>query len=222
MEPRSQAIEVIRRAEGELRQLLLCTAEQGDYETARLLAEFAKQLKQMLQQNGSVDRKPRPIEVANGQALTDDEPKAFAPTINNRTNTGRTKTRRPAQTKKVKTAKGEYPKFMRDSEELLKIGWSKRERKVYRHKAPKSVVLLVSQALQQAGQDGDRFVMGEILPIRDRENDTDVPSYQAYLSLAWLRKEKLIVQHGRQGYSLHPEINLPDAVEERWKLLPRS
>jgi hypothetical protein len=124
--------------------------------------------------------------------------------------------------KKARAAKGEYPKFLRDGEELLKIGWSKREKKVYRHKAPKRVVLLVSEALQQEGLHQKRFVMDQILPIHDPESDSDVPGYQAYLSLAWLRKEKLIIQHGRQGYSLQRDTNLTDAVEERWKLLPNS
>lgn len=48
MEPHSQATEVIQRAEEELRQLLLRTAEQGDYETVRMLAEWAEQLKQFV------------------------------------------------------------------------------------------------------------------------------------------------------------------------------
>jgi hypothetical protein len=222
MEPRSQATEVIRRAEGELRQWLLRTAEQGDYETARMLAEWAKQLKQMVQENGSIDRKPSPTELANGQAQTDAAPEVFASTIHKRNNTGKAKARRSTRVKKVKAAKDDYPKFLRDGEELLKIGWSKREKKVYRHKAPKRIVSLVLKALQQAGQHGERFVMEQILPIRDPEHDADVPGYQAYLSLAWLRKEKLIVQHGRQGYSLRPEINLTDAIEECWKLLPKS
>lgn len=222
MEPHSQATEVIQRAEEELRQLLLRTAEQGDYETVRMLAEWAEQLKRMVQQNGRVDREPRLIEVPNEQAQTHDEPELFAPTIHKRIKTGKAKARRVRRSKEQKAPKSEYPKFFRDGEELLKLGWSKREKKVYRHKTPKRVALVVSQALQQAGQHNNRIVMEQILPIHDPESDTDVPSYQAYLSLAWLRKEKLIVQHGRQGYSLRPEINLMDAVEERWKLLSKS
>ncbi len=217
-----KATEVVRQAEGELRQWLVLAAQHGDYETARMLAEWANHLKQMVQQNGSVEREPRSVELANGQAPSHAEPEAFAPTVHKRTNTGKAKSRRPAKSKKTKVARGEYPKFLRDGEEVLKIGWSKREKKVYRHKSPKRVVFLVSQALQRAGQHGERIVMDKVLPIHDPETDAEVPSYQAYLSLAWLRKEKLIVQHGRQGYSVPPNVNLTDAVEERWKLLPKS
>jgi hypothetical protein len=204
MDIRAQAIEILRRTEGELQQLLLRTAQQGDYEAACMLAEWARQLKQIVEQNGPA------------------EPAAFATTIHKGTNTARGNARRPTKAKTAKGPSGEYPKFLRDGDELLKIGWSRRDKKVYRHKAPKRVVLVVSRALQKAGQQSDRFGMERILPIRDPENDADVPSYQAYLSLAWIRKEKLIVQHGRQGYSLRPEINLTDAVEERWKLLRES
>jgi hypothetical protein len=200
-----------------LQQLLLRTAKQGDYETARLLAEWANQLKQIVQQNGTIEREPSPVKLANGQPQTSPMTEVFASTKG--TNTSKAKTRRSAQ---AKAAKGEFPKFFRDGEELLKIGWSKREKKAYRHKAPKRVVLLVFQAFQQAGQHGPRFVIEQILPIRDPENNTDVPSYQVYLCLAWLRKEELIFQHGRQGYSLQQENNLTDIVEERWKLLPNS
>jgi hypothetical protein len=42
------------------------------------------------------------------------------------------------------------------------------------------------------------------------------------LVLAWLRHENLITRHGRQGYSLAPNVSLVDAVEERWKLLPKT
>ena len=222
MDPLSQATEVIHQAEADLRQLLLRTAEQGDYETARILAEWAKHLKQMIQQNGVVDREANFVALANEQVQAHAEQEEFVTTIHKLPHADEVRAKRPDRAKRSKAARGEYPKFLRDGEELLKIGWSKREKKAYRHKAPKRVVLLVSQALQQAGQHGDRFVMEQILPIRDPENDTDVPSYQAYLSLAWLRKEKLIVQHGRQGYSLRPKAKLTDAVEEGWKLLPKS
>jgi hypothetical protein len=64
--------------------------------------------------------------------------------------------------------------------------------------------------------------MEQILPVRDPEQDADVPSYQAYLIIAWLRKENLIVQHGRQGYSRSPTTDLTGAVEQSWNSLPTS
>ena len=47
-----------------------------------------------------------------------------------------------------------------------------------------------------------------------------MPSYQAYLALAWFRVEALVTQHGRQGYSLPEGINLTNEAERRWDKLP--
>jgi hypothetical protein len=135
---------------------------------------------------------------------------------------GASERRKVTRLSKSKTNKANYPKFLRDRDELVKIGWSKKQKAEYRHKAPKAVVLLVAQALQQKGAGGERFTFEELLPFRDRDTGADVPSYQAYLVLAWLRHENLIVQHGRQGYSLAANMNLMDALEERWKLLPKA
>ena len=114
----------------------------------------------------------------------------------------------------------EYPKFLKDKNDLVKIGWSKSEKSPYEHKAPKSVIGVLAQALMQAGRGGRRFAMDEILPLKQSGGDGDVPSYQAYLALAWLRVESLVTQHGRQGYSLPKGVNLPDEAERRWGKLP--
>jgi hypothetical protein len=219
MESLSQAIEVVRRAEGDLRQLLLHAAEQADYDTTRVLAEWARQLKELAQQGGTAAPRPGTFAAPSAQTGASADQEAVVTTDHKRTVAGNLKaTEARGRTKPNR----DYPKFLRDGEDLLKMGWSKREKKVYRHKAPHRVVLLVSQALQRAGQNGHRFIMEKILPIRDPENDTDVPAYQAYLSLAWFRKEKLIVQHGRKGYSLGPNVKLMDMLEDRWKLLPKA
>ncbi len=222
MEVLTQSVAIIRRAEGELRELLLRSAGESDYENVRLLADWAQQLRQMSQQIDS----PNGLPDAGGEPTT--QPLAASIADSSRAGTRvngrsiRVKVRRSRKQSKGKAAKGAYPQFFREGDELVKLGWSKRQKAVYRHKAPKRVVLLVGQALQRTAKNGDHFVMDQILPIRDPESDAEVPSYQAYLSLAWLRKEKVIIQHGRQGYSLPSDTDLPHAVEERWKLLPKS
>jgi hypothetical protein len=58
--------------------------------------------------------------------------------------------------------------------------------------------------------------MEEVLPLNNPGDGSELPSYQVYLSLAWLRAEDLIVQHGRQGYSLPPGSDLERESERRW------
>ncbi|MER3415082.1 MAG: hypothetical protein C4297_02580 [Gemmataceae bacterium] len=199
-----QAAEVIGRAETEIRQLLLDCAREGAYEEVALLADLARQLRRLVEHAASPNGPP--IDPANPGALA------------NASAQPRSRSHRTAPTGKPPSA--DYPRFFRSRDELVKIGWSKKRKAEYRHKAPSAVVRLVARALQARGTGGEQFTFEELLPIRDPQTKSEVPSYQAYLALAWLRKENLVVQHGRQGYSLRPDINLADAVEERWKLLP--
>jgi hypothetical protein len=215
METKSQAVAIIQRAESEIRELLLRVAGEGDYEHAALLAAWAQRLRQ-------ITELPSAAKSTTGfdghtRISTDSPPASSSPSAN-----GASERRKVTRLSKSKTNKANYPKFLRDREELVKIGWSKKQKAEYRHKAPKAVVLLVAQALQKKGAGSEHFTFEELLPFRDRGAGADVPSYQAYMVLAWLRQENLIVQHGRQGYSLPLNINLMDALEERWKLLPKA
>src|SRR5262245_37322277 len=219
MDSRLQATQVVRQAEGELRQLLLRAAGQGDYETARMLADWANQLKHLAQQNGSVEGQPLLGDLTDELTPSDADANASKTTNREYASTAKHAAQEIPRGIRSKATRREYPKFFRDGEDLLKIGWSKRTWATYRHKAPKRVVNLVAQALLGEGKSGARFAMEQILPIRDPESAIDVPSYQAYLVLAWLRKENLVKQHGREGYSLRPQTNLMDAMEERWRVL---
>jgi hypothetical protein len=208
MDARSQAVAAICQAETQIRNILQRLAGEGDYDSLQLLADWARQLRQMSQQAGSAALNGRPAAAIPLSTAVQTEARPKPPSGHRR---GRSKTPDMA-----------YPKFLRDREELVKIGWSRKQKREYRHKAPKAAVLLVAQALEQKRVGGERFAFEEVLPIRDSHTGADVPSYQAYTALAWLRKEGLIVQHGRQGYSLVPNIGLMDAIEERWKLLSKS
>lgn len=223
VDPSKGAIEVIRKAEAELRQWLVRAAENGDYEAVRRVAEWANELQHMMETNVPVEMNPLPALISDHQPSSRHfDGVGAAHRSPGRHDKAKTNPFVAVSAKGKRAKKGEYPRFLRDGDELLKLGWSKREKKMYRHKAPKRIVLLVCESLQRVGGKGDRFMMDQIFPIADPKSENEVPSYQAYLSLAWLRKEELVVQHGRQGYSLYPETNLADAIEQRWKQLPKS
>jgi hypothetical protein len=103
----------------------------------------------------------------------------------------------------------------------VKIGWSRTEKAPYEHKAPKRVVDLLVEAVLRVGQRGQRFTSDDVMPLLESGDGSEVPSYQAYLALAWLRTENLVVQHGRQGYSLPEGADLARVVERRWARLPQ-
>jgi hypothetical protein len=58
----------------------------------------------------------------------------------------------------------------------------------------------------------------EIFPIK-LDDGSEVPSYQAYLCLAWLRHAGLAEQIGRQGYRFRNPIQLRSDVDQCWETL---
>jgi hypothetical protein len=210
METLGRARAVIEKAEQELRQLLSEAAAAGEYDCLVTLADWAKQL--------AVLSEPTPSKLSPAALGS-----ASAARVESAVPFGHKQLARRAGSKKTtrrEFRKGEYPKFLREINDLVKIGWSKSEKSPYEHKAPKAVIGLLGQALMRAGRGGRRFSTDDILPLKQSAGDGEVPSYQAYLALAWFRVEALVTQHGRQGYSLPEGIDLMDEAERRWGKLP--
>lgn len=116
--------------------------------------------------------------------------------------------------------KGEYPKFARDGDNLYKIGWSKADKTTYEHRAPKQVLLALLAKLRIVAAKKRRFTMDQVLPLNRTDDHAELPSYQVYMCLAWLRKLALVTQHGRKGYSVsHPE-KIELSAEKAWDRLP--
>lgn len=118
-------------------------------------------------------------------------------------------------TKKA-TARPVYPRFVRRGEQLVKIGWSKREKSEYEHKAPWKAALVLAKAAAEAGKDGRIFQINALLPLSDPKDGSEIPDYQVYLVIAWWRSAGLLDQHGRQGYSIPNATQLHQAVESAW------
>jgi hypothetical protein len=112
---------------------------------------------------------------------------------------------------------GRYPKFVREGDNLVKIGWSKSQRAEYEHKSPKRLLAVLCESLTSA--NGKRIMMDKVLPLKDSANGSAFPDYQSYVCLAWLKSSGLVTQHGRQGYSLPKGIELKESVETLWSNL---
>lgn len=120
----------------------------------------------------------------------------------------------------VRTSKAGYPRFLRAGDNLIKVGWSKKSRTEYEHRAPRRAVEEVMKAVANVGAQGKVFTVETLIPLHDNADGTDMPTYQVYLAVAWLRTEGVIRQHGREGYSLMVAENPEKTVEERWNALP--
>jgi hypothetical protein len=119
--------------------------------------------------------------------------------------------------KRTAVATKEYPKYSKRGMELVKTGWSKKERKTYEQKCPRDVVARLVSALAEFS-DGSVVNVGErIIPNLD---SSGVPSYQAYVALGWLKAAGIVVQHGRSGYSMNKQADIASHVDEVWHQLP--
>ena len=210
-------ITIVTHAEGELRRLLGEAATAGDYDSLLTIADWARQLRGLVDNgatraDGASDRK---------QAMPGSPTSRASQPRAQDARAARAK-RRARATRRSTTSRSEYPRFLRDGNQLVKIGWSKSEKTTYEHRAPRHFLDLVVAALRRCGEKGRRFTMEDALPVTDPEDGTEVPIYQAYLCLAWLRKEGLVEQHGRQGYSLPAAAHLDALAAKRFdELTPR-
>jgi hypothetical protein len=204
----SNALEIMQKAEKSVAELAQKALEQRDYSTASCLMNLASEL-------NDIAAKLSPIL----HSITE-----CSSSINDRTvgtvlfqaDQGRDRIRPMRRSPK----KGEFPKFQRNENMLYKLGWSKAEKSIYEHKAPKNVLTALVNKLMVIGANRQRFTMDNVLPLTTLNEDTELPAYQVYICLAWLRITKLLIQHGRQGYSISHPMRFESDVEKSWQKIP--
>ena len=200
---RSAAVlRILNNAQAELRSLLEQALTQSRYTDVAEIAQIAESLAQLGASSGPASSDIEP-------PLTVRASEAPAPRSSTAAHTNRTG--RPSRS---------FPRFEREGDKLVKIAWSKKERAQYEHKAPRQVVDLLIEAIRSQKGEGAKFEAPDVLPLTDRKSRKEVPSYQSYLALAWLRYEGVVAKHGRDGYSLKPTAATAERLNELWKALP--
>ena len=112
---------------------------------------------------------------------------------------------------------GAYPKFFRRGDELVKVGWSRKERKEYNHRAPRRAVDATAAAIRMIGAKGKLFNGDALLPLKDSVDGSAIPGYQVYVALAWLTRLGAVEQHGiRGGYSVATGKQVESAIAAAW------
>ena len=211
-----EANEICAKAEAALRSLMQKAIEKGEYRYLPNLARMAEQI------SGLGARITQPFAESTTPVLPIEKY-----STNPKTRTRHSTKSKPRKIKKI--TKGEleiqrsghgYPKFRREEEWLIKIGWSKNLKSEYQHRAPKRVIDALLKSVLASGANEKVFSVDDLLPIADPEDGTAIPGYQVYIALAWFRTEGLLQQHGREGYSLFAPIDMNETVEKRWLALP--
>lgn len=203
MDPVSQASDLLAGVEVALRRLIencLSTESYGAIAELARLAEGVSQLRRSV--NGRSDRSPLEFngkEVTVGPSPAPPEP-----------NGARRVTVKP-------TAQAqEYPRFQREADKLIKIGWSDREKQSYEHRAPKAAVLRVCDEISRRSLRAKRFRMEDVLSELASGRDA-LPTYQAYLTLAWLRSLRVVDRDGKDGYRVKDGQLSQDRVHDLWE-----
>ena len=212
MKARERGRALVRDLESKLRGLVGEAAASGDYEAILHLTALARAVANLAEDGVGTDvlGVPAPDAASRSSATAEAIRKSGTP-ARPKARSKRKKKRR----KRKSGAKAGYPKFLRRGSYLVKIGYSKKERE-YSHRAPKRVALLIAEAVARAGAGGRLFTADEMMPVADPKDRSDVPSYQAYMCLGWLRHEKHIEAEGRQGYRIVTAKPLAEAAKESW------
>jgi hypothetical protein len=201
----NEAIGVLAECEKNLRRLVAEAVTEGDYTSVVRITDLAKAIA-ALGAEGRDDR-ARVADSSSEFAKTAAAATHGAmPGANGRSGRGRRG-----------RGSDEYPKFFRRGDELLKVGWSKKDRKEYNHRAPRQAIDAVAVAVRLAGAKGKLFNGDALLPLKDPSSGAAVPDYQAYVALAWLKHLGVVEQRGRRaGYTLVPSKQIDSTITAAW------
>jgi hypothetical protein len=201
MEP-ARVIEVLRHCEEELRKLAAEAASEGDYDILGRLGSTARAVSGIGHEWQSSAMSPE------SPAITVDASQRPRPSdIQRARGSGRI------------GASRRYPQFVRRGEDLVKIGWSRSDKREYQHRAGHDVLVALCQALLDSSRRRKLFTM-DLLEGQLGKGTNAVPGYQGYAWLAWLRSAGLVKQHGRQGYSLIKPATFETDAERLFASLP--
>jgi hypothetical protein len=205
------ALRILEGCERALREELAKAAGRGDYDGVRRIMMWAENLRAMAKAGREEEREAR----RRGDAAT-----------GRKGDKGRREGTEALWHKgtegmgfKTRMIQDEYPRFRREGEELVKVGWSKSEKKEYVHRAPRKALDAVVSAIKRLGERGGTFGSDAINPLKDPEGGV-FPTYQVFVALAWLRELGLVKQLGRKGgYVLARERALDGTVDGSWEEL---
>jgi hypothetical protein len=206
--------DALRECESRLRALVAEAAAVGDYDAVLQLTEWARRVAALETVRPPAGGLGKACNHAGHEEGDDaDHLSPSAPSPGKKSIRRRKKGRAPRQ-----RAAAVYPKFARVDDQLVKIGWSKKAKKEYLHKAPRRVVDALVARFVKLGAGREICSTDQVFPLRDE--DSDIPSYQAYLCLAWLRSIGLVQQHGRRGYSISKGTDARIVIRALWSELP--
>ncbi len=102
---------------------------------------------------------------------------------------------------------------------MVKVGWSKKANDEYEHRAPRTAALAFVEHLASRTSARQVFEIEPLLPVPDGRGG-ELPSYQVYLALAWLRHAGAVQKKGREGYLRVTNPLDGSAFDTMWNQIP--
>lgn len=146
-----------------------------------------------------------------------DQPYSTAPT-SSATAPALTRISEPSRARRQ--AKPAFPRFERDGDKLVKVGWSKKHKDEYEHRAPREAVASIARHLVSHVKVGHVFEVEDILPVLDSAS-SEIPAYQVYLTMAWLREAGSVEKKGRDGHVLRDASIASTGFDKLWEAIPK-
>lgn len=186
-------IEILNKTESDIQEMIIEAAQAGDYRSVDMARAAAVNIKNLRTQISN------PADKANPMSMK-----------------GVSRAKRKAASRKG--AKTDYPQFKVTKDTLIRIGWSKKQRREYIHKAPRFVFEQTVKAMTALSQSGaGPFTAEQIIEHIDSMESETIPSYQIYVVIGLLRRTNCIKQLGRDGYDIPTE--LVEKAENKWSEL---
>lgn len=183
-------IEILNKTESEIQEVIIEAAQAGDYRSVDMARATAVNIKNLRTQ------------ISNPSSKAEIRPAKSG-----------TRIEKKVSTKKRK--KSDYPKFKVKNETLIRIGWSKTQRREYTHKAQRFVFEKTVQAMVALSQSGaGPFTAEQIIEHIDSIESEAIPSYKIYVVIGLLKQTNCIKQVGRDGYIIPQD--LVKKADEKW------
>lgn len=199
---RREALAALDKAEQSLRKLIARAALERQFEEVAWIVDLARQVIEVRDRNAGDDGHSGAVEtllpIRSKPALEDAGEQS-----SHLSSLGET---------------SPYPRFSVHGGRLVKTGWSKKNKSEYEHRAPKSAIQTVFDAIGESGSRGT-FDVDTVTPMNTLGLAT-IPNYQVYMAIGWLRVIGYVEKCGRNQYRISGSSDA--AFETLWNQLPRN
>jgi hypothetical protein len=192
-------LDILKKAEEELREAIAGAARAGDYRTVdlgRSVAVGVRELSEKVTGHGQKSMK-------STEEDKETEERKRHKKIGKRN--------KPEGLPRIEIRKGS----------LFRIGWSRKQRSTYEHKVPHPAFETIVNTMSALAREGNGpFTAEAIIEKIGATKEDAIPAYQVYVVLAALREWNIITQVGREGYNI--PLDLLARAENQWRKIEQA